>query len=102
MRITLNVADVARLHPMLCHQPELISDSSIAYGSAPWFPSLPPFRFKQRISGQRQTYRKSELDWLVQKIFLKLVNNPVFHFVYRLNLITTPPYQSECADQPVH
>ncbi len=36
MRITLNVADVSRLHPMLCYQPELVSDTSIAHWRAPW------------------------------------------------------------------
>jgi len=29
MRVTLNVADVSRLHPVLCHYPELVSDVSI-------------------------------------------------------------------------
>jgi hypothetical protein len=35
-RITLNVADLSRLHPMLCYQPELVSDTSIAHWRAPW------------------------------------------------------------------
>jgi hypothetical protein len=66
---------------MLCYQSELVSDSSIAHWRAPWFPCLPSFRFQQRISGQRQTHHKRELDWRVQKIFLERVDSPVFHFV---------------------
>jgi hypothetical protein len=76
----LNVADVSRLHAMLCHKPELVSDTSIPHWSAPWLPSLPSFRFEQRISGQRQTQRKHELDWRVQHVFLKCVDNPMLHF----------------------
>ena len=34
-RIMLNVADVSRLHAVLCHQPELVSDAPIPYRSAP-------------------------------------------------------------------
>src|ERR1700676_443927 len=79
-RITFNVADVSRLRAMLCHQPELASDTSIPYRSAPWLPRLPPFCFEQRISGQRQTHRKRELDRRVQHVFLKRVNDPMLHF----------------------
>jgi hypothetical protein len=34
----LNVADVSRLHAMLCHKPKLVSDTSIAHWRAPWLP----------------------------------------------------------------
>src|SRR5581483_2339419 len=83
MRITLNVADVSRLHPMLCHHPELVPDESIADGRASWLPRLPSFCFEQRVSGQGQTRRKRNLDWRVKKIFLKRVNNPMLHFFVR-------------------
>ena len=70
MRITLKVSDVSRLHPMLYHEPELISDSSVAHWRAPWLSRLPSFGFEQRVSGQRQTNRKGELDWRGEQLFL--------------------------------
>src|SRR5690348_1845030 len=80
MGIAFNVADIPRVHAMLCYQPELIFDSSIAHWRAPWLPRLPSFRFEQRISGQRETHRKRELNWRVQQVFLERVDNAVFHF----------------------
>jgi hypothetical protein len=80
MRITFNVADVSRPHPMLCNKPELVSHTSLAHWRAPWFPSLSSFRFEQRISGQRQPHRKRQLDWRVQHVFLERVDNPMLHF----------------------
>jgi hypothetical protein len=44
MRITLNVADVSRLHPMLCHKPELRSYAPIAHWRASWLPRFLSFR----------------------------------------------------------
>jgi len=79
-RITFNVADVSRLHAMLCYKPELVFDASIPYWCATWLPGLPSFRFEQRISGQRQTYRKRELDRRVQKELLNRVYDSMFHF----------------------
>src|SRR5262249_46279630 len=103
MRILFDVADISRLHPMLCHYPELISDMSIANRRAPWLPGLPPFSFEQRISGQRTARRKRELNWRVQKIFLKGVDNPMLHFaIDRINFALlfptsiTPPQQRIC------
>src|SRR5208283_4062644 len=78
-RITFNVADVSRLHAML-YKPELVSDTSIPYRSAPWLARLPSFRFEQLISGQGQPHHKRELDRRVQHVFLKRVDNVVFHF----------------------
>jgi integrase len=65
---------------MLCYQPEHVSDTSIPYRSAPWLPRLPSFCFEQRISGQWETYRKRQLDWWVQQVFLKRVNDLMLHF----------------------
>jgi hypothetical protein len=79
-RITFNVADVSRLHAMLCHKPELVSDASIPYWCASWLPRLPFSCFEQRISGQGQSNQKRELDRRVQHVFLKRVDNAMFHF----------------------
>src|ERR1700687_2341972 len=87
MRIMFNVADISRLHAMLRHQPELVSDTSIAHWRAPWLPCLPSFRFEQRISGQRQTHRKRELDRRVQQELLKRVYDSMFHFVIELRSV---------------
>jgi len=70
MRVTLNVANVSRLHPMLCHKPKLVSNVPIADWRAPSFPCLPACRFEQRIPRQRQTRRKRELDGRVEHVFL--------------------------------
>jgi hypothetical protein len=75
MRIMLDVADISSLHPVLCYEPELISDASIAHWRAPGLPRLPSFSFQQRISRQRQTQRKRQLDWWVKQELLKRVNN---------------------------
>src|SRR5580700_10683870 len=80
MRITLNVTHVSSLHAVLCYQPELIPDTSIAHRRPPWLARLPSFRFEQRVSGQGHTNRKRELDRRVQHVFLKRVDNAVFHF----------------------
>ena len=79
MRITLNVADVSRFHPMLSDQPELVSDAPISDWRASWLTRLPPRGFQQRISRQWQTYRKRELDGRVQQVFLERVNDPMLH-----------------------
>jgi len=80
-RIMLNVADVSRLHAMLCHYPELVSDAPISDWRASWLTRPPPGGFQQRIPRQRQTHRKGELDRRVQQVFLKRVNDLMFHFV---------------------
>src|SRR5215469_7376315 len=86
MRIMLDVADISRFHPMLCHYPELISYMSITHWRPPWLSRLSSCRFEQRISRQRQTRYKRELNWRIQKIFLKSVDNPMFHFaIDRIN-----------------
>jgi hypothetical protein len=56
---------------------------SIAHWRASGLPRLPAFRFQQCISRQRETHRKRELDWRVEKILLKHVNDPMLHFVLR-------------------
>jgi hypothetical protein len=53
---------------------------SIAHWRAPGLSRLPPFRFEQRISGQGQPNHKRNLDWRVEHVFLKRVDNAVFHF----------------------
>src|SRR5215471_20947519 len=102
MRITLDVADISRLHPMLCHYPELISYMSIAHWGPPWLSCLSSCRFEQRISRQRHTRDKRELNWRVQKIFLKCVDNPVFHFaVDRINFgLLFPTSVASCTPRP--
>src|SRR5215470_7407922 len=82
MRITLHVADVSRLYPMLCYQPELVANTSIAHWRAPWLARLPAFGFEKCISRQRQTHRKRKLDRRVQHVLLKRVDNAVFHFEF--------------------
>src|SRR5215470_13468454 len=83
MRVMLNVADISRLHPMLCHYPELIPYMSIAHWRAPWLSCLSSRRFQQRISGQRQTRRKRELNWWIEQVFLKCMDNAMFHCMIR-------------------
>src|SRR5215469_16868043 len=80
MGITLDVTHVSSLHTMLSHQPELVCDTSIADRRLPWLARLPSFCFEQGISGQGQPNHERELDRRVQNVFLKCVDNAVFHF----------------------
>jgi hypothetical protein len=53
LRVTLDVADIPRFHPVFCHYPELTPDTSVADWRAAWFSRLSSSRFQQRVSGQR-------------------------------------------------
>jgi hypothetical protein len=92
----LDVADISCLHAMLSNQPELVSDVSIAHRRPPWLARLPSFCFEQRISGQRQTHRKRELDWRVQHVFLKRVGDSMLHS----RSLTVPPVNWKARNLP--
>ena len=44
------------------------------------FPVFRPFVSSNAYPGSGQPRRKRELDWRVEEIFLKRVNDPMFHF----------------------
>jgi hypothetical protein len=92
----LDVSDISCLHAMLSNQPELVSDVSIAHRRPPWLARLPSFCFEQRISGQRQTHRKRELDWRVQHVFLKRVGDSMLHS----RSLTVPPVNWKARNLP--
>ncbi len=77
---------------MLRYEPELVSDMSITHWRAAGLSRLPSFRFQQRVSRQRETHRKRELDWRVEKILLKCVNDLMLHFGLRPALTITPAH----------
>jgi len=66
------------MHP-LCYYPELVSDAPISDWCASWLTRFPPRGFEQRISRQRQTYRKRELNGRIEQEFLKRVNQTMLH-----------------------
>jgi hypothetical protein len=80
-RVTRNIADVSRVRAVLCHDPELPANASVAYGSVAWLSGLATDCFQERIPRQRDTNSKRKLNWRVEQVFLKRVNNPMFHFL---------------------
>ena len=81
-RITDQIADVSSLHAVLCHDPKLFADASVAHRSAACLPGLATGRLKQRISRRRDADRKEKLNRRVEHVFLQRVNNPMFHFIH--------------------
>jgi hypothetical protein len=77
----------AFMHALL--RSEHVSDSPIAHRRAAWLSRLPSFRFEQRISGQRHTHSKGQLDRRVQQEILNCVYDSMFHFVGLPNAIIT-------------
>ncbi len=78
-RITRDVEDVAGFLAVLCHDPELFTHASVAHRSAAGLPTLAANRFQQRTTWRHQADSNQEFDRRVKQIFLKKVNNLMFH-----------------------
>src|SRR6266849_2933888 len=76
-----NVADIACLHAMLRHKPELIADPAVAHRSAARLAGVAAGGFEQRISWRRDANRKEELNRRVEQVFLKRIHHPMLHIV---------------------
>src|SRR5215467_10041788 len=79
MRIVQDIANVACLLPVLCHDPELRSHEPVAHWGTACLSTPTASCFQQRISRQAQANREQKLDWRVEQIFLKDADNPEFH-----------------------
>ena len=78
-RIASDVADVACVQAMFRHYPELVADAPVAYRRAARLSALATDGLEQRIPGWYKARREEELDWRVEQVFLKRVDDPMFH-----------------------
>jgi len=79
VRITHNIADVPSFLAVLCHDPKLPSNESVANGGAARLSGLAANRFQEPISWGDKADRKQKLDGRVKQIFLKKVDYAMFH-----------------------
>jgi len=79
-RTSRNIANVAGLLAMLCHDPKLPANESVAHGRAPRLSGLATGRFQERISRRGKANCKQKHNGRIEQIFLKKVDNAVFHF----------------------
>src|SRR5579863_2103230 len=90
-RIGHDITNVSRLHAVFSHNPELPVDKCVAHGGVTQFPALAAGRLQKRISRWSQADRKQELDRRVEQIFLKKMDNAMFHrFVLTNEIIPSP------------
>ena len=82
VRVTGNIADVSGFHAVLCDDPELLANPSVAYWRAAWLARLATGGFEESIPGRRNANSKQKLNWRIEQTFLKQVNNPMFHFLH--------------------
>src|SRR5438128_9146100 len=80
-RMTHQVADVSCLHAVLRHDPELSANVSVADRSMPWLSRLATGRFQEHIARRHHTESEQQLNRRIEKIFLKQMNNSMFHFL---------------------
>jgi hypothetical protein len=78
-RIAHYVPNVAGFLSMLCHDPELLTNESIAHRGTARLSSLATRRFQERIPRRDQADRKQRLDGRIEQVFLKKVHNAMFH-----------------------
>jgi len=78
-RMTHQIANISRLHAVLCHDPKLSADASVTNWSAVRLPGLATDRLKECIAWRRHTHGKEEHNRRIEDVFLKRVNKSVFH-----------------------
>src|SRR5207302_5730255 len=88
-RVARNIANIARLHAVLRHDPELIVDAPIAHRSAPRLARLATQSFEKRISRRSETDSKQKFDRRIEKVFLQQMNNPMFHLLVLTSAVFT-------------
>src|SRR5437899_10871251 len=79
-RVTANIADVPGFHAVLCDDPELLANASVAYWRAEWLARLATGGFEESIPRRRNANSKQKLNWRIEQIFLKYVNNQMSHY----------------------
>jgi hypothetical protein len=78
-RITHNIANVPSFLAVLRHDPKLPAHESVAHGGTARPSGLAAGRFQETISRRDQADRKQKLDGRVEQVFLKKVDNAMFH-----------------------
>jgi hypothetical protein len=69
-----NIANVAGLLAVLCHDPKLSTHESVAHGGAAWFPAVATGRFQESVSRWGKANRKQKLNGRIEEIFLEKVD----------------------------
>jgi hypothetical protein len=80
-RVIHNIANVASSLAVLCHDPKLSPHESVSYGSTARLAGLAAGCFQERIPRRNQANGKQKLNRWVEQVFLKKVDNGVFHCV---------------------
>jgi len=78
-RISYNIANVPSFLAVLCHDPKLPAHESVAHGGTARLSGLAAGRFQESISWRDQADRKQKHDGRVEQVFLKKVDNAMFH-----------------------
>jgi hypothetical protein len=78
-----NIENVSGFHAMFCHDPELIAHAGFADRGTALLCSLATRGFQESVPRHRHANSKQKPDWRVKQVFLKQVNNPVFHVAPR-------------------
>jgi len=84
-RSTRNIANVPSFLAVLCHYPKLPAHESVAHGGTARLSGLAAGRFQESISWRDEAERKQKLDGRVEEVFLKEVNDAMFHCLVLVN-----------------
>jgi hypothetical protein len=84
-RITYHIAHISSFLAVLCHDPKLPAHESVAHGGTARLSGLAAGRFQESISWRDYTDRKQKLDGRVEQVFLKKVDDAMFHCPVLMN-----------------
>ena len=84
-RTTGNIANVPSFLAVLCHDPKLPAHESVAHGGTARLSGLAAGRFQESISWRDEAERKQKLDGRVEQVFLKKVDDAMFHCLVLVN-----------------
>ena len=84
-RSTRNIANVPSFLAVLCHYPKLAAHESVAHGGTARLSGLAAGRFQESISWRDEAERKQKLDGRVEQVFLKEVDDAMFHCLVLVN-----------------
>jgi hypothetical protein len=84
-RITYHIAHISSFLAVLCHDPKLPPHESVAHWGTARLSGLTAGRFQESISWRDYTDRKQKLDGRVEQVFLKKVDDAMFHCPVLMN-----------------
>jgi hypothetical protein len=68
---------------VLGDNPESVANPSVSYGRAATLAALAPYRLQQRVPGRHDSNVQQRLDRRIEKVFLHVMNDPMFHLTPR-------------------